>query len=83
VQSYKPSPNHFRRALDLVAGERSRLLHMAQSHYHDLRAAVPLGIPVVWVNRHDDALPQGGAKPTAEVRSIAEAIAWLSRTGAE
>lgn len=82
VRSYKPSSPHFRRALEIVDGKPDRLLHIAQSHYHDVRAAVPLGIPVVWVNRHRDPLPEGGPRPTADVRSLADAVEWLELQGA-
>lgn len=81
VQSYKPSPRHFERAVEAVAGDPRRILHMAQSHYHDVQAAVPLGLSVIWVNRHGAALPGGGLKPLAEVRSVRGAVEWLDSSG--
>lgn len=77
IRSYKPSPDHFRRALKAVGGDPGRILHIAQSHYHDVRVAVALDIPVVWVNRHRAMLLDRGSEPTAEVRSVGEAVEWL------
>ncbi|HLG17194.1 MAG TPA: HAD family hydrolase [Blastocatellia bacterium] len=68
VRSYKPAHAHFREAI-LRAGGR-RLLHAAQSFFHDVVPACELGIPVVWVNRKGEAARQGGPEPTAEVRDL-------------
>lgn len=77
TRSYKPAAEHFRRALLAVDGDPSRILHIAQSHYHDVQVAIPLDIAVVWVNRDRSALPDGGLEPTAEVPSVGEAVRWL------
>lgn len=82
TRSYKPSPHHFRRALEAVDGDPRRILHIAQSHYHDVRAAVPLLIPVLWVNRHGESLPKGGPDPTAQVRTLGRAIEWVEQHAA-
>jgi FMN phosphatase YigB (HAD superfamily) len=54
VGSYKPSENHFR-ALDRTLGElgidRSELVHVAQSLYHDHVPARREGLRSVWINR--------------------------------
>jgi 2-haloalkanoic acid dehalogenase type II len=76
VKSYKPAPAHFLRARDAVGGDPRRLLHMAQSDYHDVQAAAPLGIPVVWVNRSGDSR-RGKFEPVAEVADVGRAVAWL------
>lgn len=83
VRSYKPDPAHFRAALDAVDGETGRLVHVAQSHFHDLQAAVPLAIAVVWVNREDEALPAGCPEPAAEVGTVAHAVDWIEARRAE
>lgn len=74
VQSYKPRPAHFRRALDTVAGDRGRMLHVAQSYFHDIRPASRLGIDTVWVNRLADVVPEGGPAPTVEVTDLDDAV---------
>ncbi len=51
VRSYKPSLNHFEELLRRIAAPRDRLLHVAESLYHDVVPAGSLGIATVWVNR--------------------------------
>lgn len=65
VKAYKPAPNHFE-ALDEVLKEmgvpRERLLHVAQSLFHDHVPAKRHGLPSVWINRRHDR-PGWGATP--------------------
>lgn len=81
VRSYKPAPAHFEVALAEVDGDSSRLVHVAQSHYHDVAAALALGIRTVWVNRRAEPLPRPPL-PAAEVPDLAAAAGWLLATGA-
>lgn len=68
VKSYKPRYAHFREALARTSGKR--LLHAAQSYFHDVVPACRLGIPVVWVNRKSELAREGGPEPTYEVRNL-------------
>jgi 2-haloacid dehalogenase len=65
VGAYKPAENHFR-ALDTELGklgvERGKLLHVAQSLFHDHVPAKREGLPSVWINRRHDR-PGWGATP--------------------
>jgi len=65
VGAYKPAENHFR-ALDTTLPElgvqRSELLHVAQSLFHDHVPAKREGLPSVWINRRHDR-PGWGATP--------------------
>ncbi|MFL6132211.1 MAG: haloacid dehalogenase type II [Nocardioidaceae bacterium] len=65
VGAYKPAENHFR-ALDTTLPElglqRSELLHVAQSLFHDHVPARREGLPSVWINRRHDR-PGWGATP--------------------
>jgi 2-haloacid dehalogenase len=65
VGAYKPANNHFR-ALDNTLGglgvDRTELLHVAQSLFHDHVAAKREGLPSVWINRRHDR-PGWGATP--------------------
>lgn len=65
VKAYKPAPNHFE-ALDVALEEmgvpRERLLHVAQSLFHDHVPAKRHGLPSVWINRRH-ARPGSGATP--------------------
>jgi 2-haloacid dehalogenase len=76
ARSYKPSLNNFRLALHKLGVEPPRLLHAAQSVYHDVIPAQSLGITAVWINRRS-ARPGVGAvramsgKPDLEVPDVA------------
>ncbi|WP_020112915.1 haloacid dehalogenase type II [Rhodococcus sp. 114MFTsu3.1] len=65
VKAYKPAPNHFE-ALDGTLADlgipRDRLLHVAQSLFHDHVPAKRHGLPSVWINRRFDR-PGWGATP--------------------
>jgi 2-haloacid dehalogenase len=65
VKAYKPAPNHFE-ALDATLRElgvpRERLLHVAQSLFHDHVPARRHGLRSVWINRRHDR-PGWGATP--------------------
>ncbi len=65
VKAYKPAPNHFE-ALDVALVEmgiaRDKLLHVAQSLFHDHVPARRHGLPSVWINRRHDR-PGWGATP--------------------
>lgn len=75
VRSYKPRPAHFETALDRLGLESDRLLHVAQSLFHDIEPAQRLGLSTVWVNRRDGrggfgATPPGNARPDLEVPDL-------------
>jgi 2-haloalkanoic acid dehalogenase type II len=68
VGSYKPAQGNFdalfaRLAADGIA--RDRMLHVAQSLYHDHAPAKRLGLTTVWIDRRHDR-PGAGATPPAE-----------------
>ncbi len=68
VGAYKPAENHFR-ALDTTLGElgvdRSELLHVAQSLFHDHVPAKREGLPSVWINRRHDRAGWGATPEPA------------------
>ena len=68
VGSYKPAPRHFHEVLDRLDLPRGRVLHVAQSLYHDIAPARALGIKCVWVNRRAGR-PGGGATKPAVARA--------------
>jgi 2-haloacid dehalogenase len=63
AQSYKPSHRNFELALERI-GLDARVLHVAQSLFHDHVPAKALGLHSVWVNRRHDR-PGSGATPPA------------------
>ena len=65
VGSYKPSHRNFEAAFERIDRPRDRILHVAQSLYHDHVPARELGLSSVWINRRGDR-PGSGATPAAE-----------------
>jgi 2-haloacid dehalogenase len=82
ARSYKPSHQNFLLAMRRIGLPRERVLHVAQSLYHDVAPARSLGLSTVWVNRRrglagPGATPAAEAKPDFEVpdlRTLAEAV---------
>ena len=65
VGSYKPARGHFDEVLKRLNLPREKVLHCAQSLYHDIAPASALGFQCVWVNRRAGK-PGTGATPPAE-----------------
>jgi 2-haloacid dehalogenase len=88
VGSYKPSPRNFEALLtgaDRLGVPRGRLLHVAQSLFHDHVPAKRAGLPTVWINRRQGRA-DGGATLTpamavtpdwefSSLRALADAVA--------
>ena len=65
IGSYKPSPRNFEALLaevNRLGIGPGRLLHVAQSLFHDHGPAKNVGLPTVWINRRHDR-PGWGATP--------------------
>ena len=65
VGSYKPAEANFLALFDRVDVPRERILHVAQSLYHDHVTARRLGLSTVWIDRRHDR-PGAGATPPVE-----------------
>ena len=81
IGSYKPSPRNYfvlaERAHELGVGD-GKLLHVAQSLFHDHVPAKQAGLPTVWINRRHDRpgwgatpAPSGAVSPDWEFPSMA------------
>jgi 2-haloacid dehalogenase len=80
AKSYKPSINNFEIALRTLALSPDRLLHAAQSIYHDVVPAQSLGIGTVWVNRKSarpgiGAVRASSGRPDLELPDLASLAA--------
>jgi len=65
IGSYKPSPRNFEalaREVERLGIADGKLLHVAQSLFHDHVPAKAAGLPTVWINRRHDK-PGWGATP--------------------
>jgi 2-haloacid dehalogenase len=65
VGAYKPDPRGFGLAFERLAIPTTRVLHVAQSLYHDHVPAKRLGLTTVWIDRRHGR-PGSGATPPAE-----------------
>ena len=69
ARSYKPSTNNFQMALRTLSLSPDRLLHAAQSIYHDVVPARSLGISTVRVNRKSARPGIGAVRGSAALAS--------------
>jgi 2-haloacid dehalogenase len=67
VRSYKPSRRNFEAALAEIAVPRNRILHVAQSLYHDHAPAKAMGLFTAWIDRRRGRGGHG-ATPPADAR---------------
>ncbi len=83
VRSYKPSHRNFKALLEGIGVPRQRLVHAAESLYHDVAPARELGVATVWVNRRQGKRAAASkvvdVRPDLEVASVGE-LARLART---
>lgn len=75
ARSYKPSLNNFQVAFERIGQPPAKILHVAQSLFHDHVPAKALGLSTVWVNRRHDregfgATPPAEAQPDLEVPDL-------------
>jgi 2-haloacid dehalogenase len=66
AESYKPDPHNFEVALEQIGLPMERILHVAQSLFHDHVPAKALGFTTVWIDRRHGR-PGSGATPPAHV----------------
>jgi 2-haloacid dehalogenase len=85
ARSYKPSHNNFQTAFERIGLPPAKILHVAQSLFHDHVPAKALGMSTVWVNRRH-AQPGSGATPPAtatpdlevpDLQSLAKAMGLM------
>jgi 2-haloacid dehalogenase len=74
--AYKPSTKMFELAFERIGLPQTKILHVAQSIFHDIVPANSLGLSTVWVNRRrgkagPGATPPAEGKPDLEVPDLA------------
>ena len=84
VGSYKPDPRNFLVAFDRIPVPRTRILHVAQSLFHDHVPARALGLRTVWIDRRagragSGATPPAEAAPDLVLPDIASLAALAAR----
>jgi 2-haloacid dehalogenase len=86
VGSYKPDPRNFEVAFERIGLPRERILHVAQSLFHDHVQAKRLGLTTVWIDRRHDrggfgATPPADATPDATFPDMASFAAAATAGG--
>jgi 2-haloacid dehalogenase len=63
ARSYKPSARNFELAFATIDAPRDRILHVAQSLFHDHVTAKALGLTTVWIDRRHRRAGSGATPP--------------------
>ena len=85
ARGYKPDPHNFEVAFERLGLPRERILHVAQSLFHDHVPAKALGLTTVWINRRagragSGATPPADAEPDATFPDMASFAAAATAT---
>lgn len=88
VKSYKPSLRNFEFAFERIGLPQDKILHVAQSIFHDIAPAKSIGLSTVWVNRRHDkpgfgATPPAQAQPDLEVPDLQTLAATINPARSE
>jgi 2-haloacid dehalogenase len=67
IGSYKPAHGHWEAFYETTGADPARVVHVAQSHFHDVVPATELGLPTVWINRLGE---RGDPAPTCELPDL-------------
>lgn len=78
VGTYKPRLEPFETAFTRLGVPPNRLLHVAQSVYHDIDPAGRLGLSCVWVRRYGDRFD--GPTPSVEPTHVVSTLSDLADT---
>ena len=89
VKSYKPALQNFKYVIEHIGIPPAKILHIAQSLYHDVVPARTMGLPTVWVNRRkgkggSGATPSAKSHPDLEVpdlKTLVSMIHFNSKSG--
>jgi 2-haloacid dehalogenase len=79
ARAYKPSHRNFELAFETIGLPTERILHVAQSLFHDHLPAKQLGLATVWVDRREGreglgATPPAAAEPDLRVPDMATLV---------
>ena len=71
-RAYKPRPEMFRRALELLNCRSEDALHIGDSLTSDVAGAQNIGMDAAWINRTGRPLPEGAIPPTVTISYLNE-----------
>lgn len=75
--AYKPDIDMLKQAFEWISDENKRVLHVAESRFHDIAPATELGYDTVWINRtseHASATREVDAEPTWTFEDLAQLV---------
>jgi len=71
IGSYKPDRRNFEVAFERIGVPRERILHVAQSLFHDHVPAKELGLTTAWIDRRRGRPGSGATPPATAVPDVA------------
>lgn len=77
VRAYKPAPDGFRAAAELLGLPLGDLWHLGDSLSSDIAGAAALGLGTVWVNRRAQVRTLEAPVPDVEVRILTDVLPLL------
>ena len=81
IGSYKPAHGHWRAFYESTGADRSRHVHVAQSHFHDIVPAHDLGIRTVWINRLGERAQPAPTRELPDLAGLADVLDELVPPG--
>jgi len=77
IGSYKPGFGHWESFFRETGAGRARHVHVAASLFHDVEPCAKLGLPCVWINRHDETSELPRAAELADLSTLADTLEQL------
>jgi len=74
IGSYKPAHGHWRAFYESTGADRSRHVHVAQSHFHDIVPAHELGIRSIWINRLGERAEPAPTRELPDLSGLADVL---------
>jgi 2-haloacid dehalogenase len=74
IGSYKPAHGHWRAFYESTGADRSRHVHVAQSHFHDIVPAHDLGIRSIWINRLGERAEPAPTRELPDLAGLADVL---------
>ena len=79
ARHYKPHPEIFRQACELMKVDPTRVLHVGDSLHSDIEGAAKLGITTAWICREDRIHDIGTCKPDHTITSLSQLPPLIDR----
>jgi 2-haloacid dehalogenase len=74
IGSYKPAHGHWHAFYEETGAEKSRHVHVAQSHFHDIVPAHDLGIRSIWINRLGERAEPAPTRELPDLAGLADVL---------